>query len=524
MADVPATHRLSLSDWAILFVLLGGSTAYLALWPQNLGHADESHFLYHSRRILEGALPYRDFFDFYTPLSYYGMALVFGLFGVQLATAKLATALLHGAIVALIYAVARRLEVRPAVAFVAAVAHLALAQPTWQHASPHWIASGLLLWLLWLLVRPPRARARLAAMGCITGVLASLQQQTGAAAAVGIAAIVLLERPLARRCSPERPADGGFERLFVFAGAAFAVTAVVLGVHAVLAGPVSLFEQIVWHPLTGYRELNRAPWGSVQLMTSRNAAYTFPILLAYLPPLLVSLAALRAALAWRARNLGELQRASTLGIFAGATVLSVLNRPDFIHLAFILPALLPVLAEAVEWALARLRALLPLPTVVERPIVYAATTALLVAMGFHLHTNLERARSQFAHPGDTRFGRVDFASRQDRELYERVSAALDSSESRELFCYPAQASLYLAANAVNPTRHEIIFPGYKTPQQLERARRTLEERRVPYVVVITEPLIFDPATDPIYRWIQENYTCAEKSQPCRLYRRIEPES
>ena len=40
------------------------------------------------------------------------MALVFGLFGVQLATAKLATALLHGVIVALIYAVARRPQTR----------------------------------------------------------------------------------------------------------------------------------------------------------------------------------------------------------------------------------------------------------------------------------------------------------------------------------------------------------------------------------------------------------------------------
>ena len=91
-------------DASISLLLFGLTLGYLALWPQNLGHSDESIFLHHAKRVLAGSVPHRDFFDFYTPLANYLMAAAFGLFGTQIATAKLVMAVVHGAVVVLVYA------------------------------------------------------------------------------------------------------------------------------------------------------------------------------------------------------------------------------------------------------------------------------------------------------------------------------------------------------------------------------------------------------------------------------------
>ena len=79
----------------------------LSLQPPNLGPADESVYLYQAKRVLEGAVPYRDVFDLTTPGWLYVMAALFGLFGVSLETARVATAVLHGITAVMIYATGR---------------------------------------------------------------------------------------------------------------------------------------------------------------------------------------------------------------------------------------------------------------------------------------------------------------------------------------------------------------------------------------------------------------------------------
>ncbi|HEV2492785.1 MAG TPA: hypothetical protein VG204_06890 [Terriglobia bacterium] len=72
----------SLADGGLALLVFTASLVYL--WPfrgyTNV-NADEGIVLAGAQRVLLGQVPYRDFFSFYTPGSYYLVALLFRLFG-----------------------------------------------------------------------------------------------------------------------------------------------------------------------------------------------------------------------------------------------------------------------------------------------------------------------------------------------------------------------------------------------------------------------------------------------------------
>lgn len=498
------------SDRAIAGLLFVGSIAYLFAWPHILGNSDESHFLYHAKSVLEGRLPYRDFFEFYTPLANYMVALLFGVFGVQIATAKIAMAVLHAGIVASLFHGARALPVRTPLAIVGALTYLALGPPTWPYASPHWIATLMLLWILLLLLPRPLARAQLVVLGVLCGVLISTQHQTGVPILAAIAIVIALEGWLGRRLG-EPPGDSISVKLLLFAAPAVAIPAAILLAHVAVAGFEPMFEQLVLHPLGGYRLYNKSSWGKVQLMSAPLAAFTYPLFLKYLPVSLAPIASWRLVRGWRARDRFEFERVSTLSIFAIATALTVVNLPDFIHLAFILAIYLLFGVETMEWGLAKLPA-----SVRVAPWIGGFAIALLVAIGVHLQRNYVMAWEKYHLPTETEFGIVDMATPQQVKMFETVHAALENEPERKLFCYPAYASLYLMADAYNPTMHEIIAPGYLTPEQYRETIDILEIERVGYIFSWRE---FE--ADPMSHYLSNKFRCVSGSNPCWLYRRID---
>src|SRR5215470_2631290 len=175
----PAGSRAQ--DVAIALLIFAVVTAYIALQPRNLSGADESVYLYEAKRVLEGEVPYRDVFEITTPGWLYLMAALFRLFGVTLATARIATAVLHGAGAAALYATCRRLGVRWGLAWLAPLAYLLIAQPAWPIASQHWLGTFLTILLLLHCASLPGPRAAWALLpGVIVGLLIGVLQQRGA--------------------------------------------------------------------------------------------------------------------------------------------------------------------------------------------------------------------------------------------------------------------------------------------------------------------------------------------------------
>ena len=64
-------------DLARAALLAGATALYLATLPHDLYPSDEGRFLYEAKRLIDGDVPYRDFFDFITPGLLYLLALAY---------------------------------------------------------------------------------------------------------------------------------------------------------------------------------------------------------------------------------------------------------------------------------------------------------------------------------------------------------------------------------------------------------------------------------------------------------------
>ena len=90
----------------------------------------------------------------------------------------------------------------------------------------------------------------------------------------------------------------------------------------------------------------------------------------------------------------------------------------------------------------------------------------------------------------------------EAEIYDTMRTLLDGAPSRELFCYPIFSYLYLMLDADNPTRYQFLLRGYTSPEQMDEIVQVLQERKLPYIVVM--PGFLKP-DDPIMAYLRRDY-------------------
>lgn len=485
----------------IIGLLLVGSIAYLRALPPALGLADESYFLYEAKRLRDGELLYRDVFQFVTPLSPYAMAGLYWLFGTDMATARTATAVIHGLIMLFTYGAARTLGVVPAFASLAAAAHLAINQPAWPFASWHWfstlVASGLLL----LLIRAPRAdtRRRALLLGLTSGALIGVQQQRGLIPTVAVGLLLLTEGLLDSRHGCRRTPRSVLGDVVAFAAGVGVIVVPVLALFVLLAGFDAVFDALVRFPLESYRKSAPHPaWGKVTRLTAAYAAGTFPALLAKLPWLLLAPLALLLGDRRRIDAREHARRCLAITVFAAATVASIWYYNDFIHIAFIAPSFFVIAAMGAQWACDAL----PLRSTLLPSIRRAVAAAVLSAAALHLAANHRRAWQLTPYVHDTAFGRVAFQTQWEMTLVDELRTRLRGEPAPEIFCYANLAAPYLTTGAKNPTRFQHFAAWAFPAADVAQVVATLQERRVPYIVAL---LVALRPGDPIAELIERDY-------------------
>jgi hypothetical protein len=187
--------------WATLMVI-GVFAVYAWSGRYWIDVVDEGYFLDLSKRVLDGALPYRDFSTYYTPGVFYLFALVFKVFGAGILPVRLLMAALRAVCALLLFSLTRRvapgwlawlpfgviaagdhwpIEPEPHPSWPAMVATLLTMELVARHAG-----SGRLRWLVFA--------------GGAAGLAFLFKQNLGAFCAIGLAAYVVL-RP--------RIGDGG---------------------------------------------------------------------------------------------------------------------------------------------------------------------------------------------------------------------------------------------------------------------------------------------------------------------------
>lgn len=492
-----------LSDWRdglVAALLFGGTALYCASLPHSLGPADESVHLYEAKRIVDGEVLYRDVFNFITPGWFYLMASLFWVFGTNIDTARMAMVVTHGLTAVLLYFSCRRLGIRRALSWPPAVGYLVLCQSAFPIVSQHWVSTLLCTALLFVCAGRRSERATWAMWpGLILGLLIGVQQQRGAFMAAG-AAVWLLADVMLRRNQSSTPRAAAVLK----EGASLAV-GVLLGVGPLLgialarAGVRPVWNALVIFPLFNYRGHMHCPWGDVNLMTAWNASFTFPLVLKYLPVVLLASAGRLFSFWIRRDDLACARTLLLLLIFSGASALSIAYFPDFIKISFIASVFLVAAAENLEWAVRRM----PASTGQKHGLVWLSAAVFLVASVRHLYGNVIRLRAAFPVSHATAFGRIDFPSADEARLRDVLAALLAEARSRGLYGYPILADLYLTVPAHNPTPYGFFLSsGYHTPEQVQQVIDILATRKLPYIVAIPGLLKSD---DPVFRYIVDAY-------------------
>jgi hypothetical protein len=317
--------------------------------------------------------------------------------------------------------------------------------------------------------------------------------------AAGVAVWLVIDGIVERRIGGTQSEPPVWHALAALAaGIVIVVAPLLLGLIAT-AGFDPVWRALVVHPLTNYATANHCEWGHLDLLSAPQGTFTYPRVLKYLPLVFVALAPRLVVQGWR-RDRVSVRRLLLLIAFCLSSVASIAYYPDFIHIAFIAPVFFVAIAESFEWLLSRL----PLSRRLGGVGAFVVAAALVAFLGRQLHQNFIRLWQANPIVRQTAFGRIDLPMEVLGRLYDRVDALLRDVPSRQLFCYPTFHSLYLMADARNPTRYGFFFAAYNSPDQIREVLDVLRAERLPYIVVLAVPGFVRP-DDPILAYVEREY-------------------
>ena len=468
--EVQQEGRASLK--ALMLFLLTSIYYYLfvrVLWRVG----DEGTLVYGAQRVVEGDLPYRDFFEVMGPASFYWLGLFFKVFGVHVAVSRGLLLFTGAASVLLIYWMTCRVYRGP-FELLPAFYYMIVAIPLWPATNHHWDSNLFALLALgaFFLWQDKGVMFYLVLAGVLAGIVSCFIQHKGLLVFIGLL--------LALTVNNWR-VGMGVRRLI-------AHSALVAAGYGAVGGLVILLffwaGGLIW-PLTNYHNVNVLPYG-YGLMELVYRLDWKPMLQALLPPwavtplcmalmgpfftilaLPVLLVVLTAAAYLRQSDPPQL---FSLRLWPYWTVglglwVSELHRQDIVHLIYGSPVLLILLLVVwdIVWRRWELVRNLGLGLVTLTLIMYGAGNCYkLLAVQHRLETR--RGTLYAFEPDDA----LTF-------LHKHVK------EKEEVLIYPYYPIYYFLADVKNPTRHSILMYHINTKKQFNEVIENLKRKKVKYV-------------------------------------------
>jgi hypothetical protein len=478
---------------ALVFI---GSLLYLYLFRlYTMMDPDEGIILQGAERILHGQTPYRDFFSFYTPGSYYLTAALFKLLGDSLPVARTALAAAGSVISALTYLVARRVCSR-GVALLAAALTTLTCLPYRFLVLHNWDSTLWAMLALYSAVRyveEPRGRRALA-LGSLASVTILFEQSKGAGLVLGLATGLGL-LALASRRGGRRPGESAEDEaprpahlVAMAAGCAWPFL-IVFAWFAHERALTPMLADWLW-PLHHYSRANSVPYGyqnwsdasRATILSSQGWGPRLLTLLMLAPCFLVpvmplvgagvlarlSLRAVHASRAGRAKALGSRSRHYLLvsAVLTGLLVSVLAVRPDIIHFMYLAPFFYLVLAWILDGH--------DVPSSLFCKLRGALRVLIVVCFALFAATLALRDLTAGV-PIQTRRGAVR-APAPDQVLDE-VQPELRAGSS--MLVYPYLPLYYYLTATFAPGSYDFVQPGMHTPAQLAEAVDSLAANRTP---------------------------------------------
>jgi len=505
--------------------------ACLYLWPLRdfVGfNANEGITLAGAERILQGQVPYRDFFTFVTPGSPYLMALWFKLFGSSFVVARSVLLVYAGLFAVITYRLALRMGSRSAASFAAALLTFGCI-PFDLMALHNWDSTLFALLAIYCAQSCSEKPSYTFSffLGCSTALTCLTEQSKGAGLLLGLGMAAVALR-LSRRdlgsdsMGPGSHGSGSKGKLWPgVAGFAIPV-AITFAYFAWQHATRVMLEDCLW-PLRHYSAVNHSIYGALpvtggltELFGSASWGVRAMILALLAPTLLVSAFALLViaatfyaiAIRWSGARSPAVD-ARVLGgcIFLGI-FLSILStsHADLNHILYMTPLYLYLVPSILEIHYKGTRLFRQ-----TRPVV--AALLLVSFAGFGLITVLKAAKPTAKM--QTRRGMVRLAYPDEVLPYVQKYVPQD----QHLYIHPYQAFYTYMTATINPTRILFLQPGLNPPSQYEATLADLAADRTPFVLLNTNfadniPAVWPStpaealARDPIEDYLLKHYrTC-----------------
>ena len=473
---VPLERWIALGVFTVSLLYLGLFRSYTSIDP------DEGIILQGAQRILEGQVLYRDFFSYFTPGSYYFLALIFKIFESSLVVARTVLVIYGGLFSVFTYLMARRVCSRGFALFAAYLVTLTCLP--WRFLVLHnWDSTLCACAAVYCGIRflESRGVGLILTLGRFASLTFLFEQSKGGGLILGIGlGYVILWKLDQGRVQFVRKhwiaLAVGFFWPFVLTFAYFAA-------QNALSTMISDWFWPFWH----YSGVNRVPygyqsWSGILSQGSLQPGALFgdvvailamsPTLLLPALPIVGVILGLYWFLQARRRRLKLVKAAYyifTCSIIAGLLPSIVMARANVIHFVYLTPLLYLVLAwimdgrdirgsrESSFWFLANIG-------------VFLAFTA--IGMAFLTAGNTARTTLE------TRRGTLRVSRKDSVVSFTQANVAAGS----EILVYPYLPLYYFLTATSCPTRFDYLQPGMHTHAQQEEAIREISAAGTPVVL------------------------------------------
>ncbi len=317
---------------------------------QSVNIYDEGIVVYSAVRVMEGQLPYRDFWSIYSPAQFYVLAAAFKLFGTTIQTERLLDTALRALVPVFAYLVATRLTNRriALVAWAGATAWMAYYVYSYQFgwvfygypAYPAIAFSLAAIWLMTIYFRAQRARW-LVASGVMLGTAALFRHDFGIYCGIGQVAalgLYILLQPAPADAASRRERTAALIRRFIrallpYALSAAAVVLPVALVFIVLTPLNELIYDLFTFPTAIFPRFRALPYPPLESLNS------LPFYLPFAVALMSAAAAFLAARRRSAEGIAYAACIAMLVVFGALAFNQARVRSDTIHTpAFFIPS------------------------------------------------------------------------------------------------------------------------------------------------------------------------------------------
>jgi hypothetical protein len=256
-------HSKTVTTLIFLWILL----VLLAPIKTPFNYYDEGIAVFNATRVMDGDVPYRDFWAIYPPGQFYALAAIFRIFGTTLFVARIYDTIVRFVIVISVYLIAKKTTTRPLALLVCIVTTLLLASARfYAYAVFPSLALGLLSILSLLEHVNTGQRRWLLLTGMLIGIATLFRLDIGLYTGISAVLTIILFhsfRIVQEAKSPIKALFATSELLVILLGAALLIVLPCYGYLGFRSGFNNLWTQVVIIPTTVFHDVRWKPYPTI---------------------------------------------------------------------------------------------------------------------------------------------------------------------------------------------------------------------------------------------------------------------